>query len=146
VQVQTSDDVPVIRSEILRLDALVRRKTGHPLTLEVDSWGGTGWPWAWYLRDHPVGYLDLSSGTPRPTAQAVLVAAPNRAVVQPLLRGYVVRRFHLRVWWVPNWGAAGVRQWFWWLVERRAWSPTASMDELLYLRDDVARAEGLRAP
>jgi uncharacterized protein (TIGR03663 family) len=146
VQVQTSDDVPLIRSEILRLDALVRRKTGHPLTLEVDSWGGTGWPWAWYLRDLRVGYLDLSSGTPRPTAQAVLVAAPNRAVVQPLLRGYVVRRFHLRVWWVPNWGAAGVRQWFWWLVERRAWSPTASMDELLYLRDDVARAEGLRAP
>jgi uncharacterized protein (TIGR03663 family) len=140
VQVQTSVDVPPIRNEILRVDALMRRTTGHPLTLEVDSWGGTGWPWAWYLRDLPAAYFDMSAGQPRPAAQAVLVAEPNRTVVQPLLRGYVVRRFRLRVWWVPNWGAAGVRQWFWWLVERKAWSPTASLDELLYLRADVARA------
>ena len=37
----------------LRLDTADRRTTGKPLGLAVDSWGGTGWPWSWYLRDVP---------------------------------------------------------------------------------------------
>jgi hypothetical protein len=67
------------------------------------------------------------------------VAEPNRALVQPLLRGYVPHRFRLRVWWSPDWGGGGITGWLEWLVARTPWSPTASLDEILYLRPDVAR-------
>jgi uncharacterized protein (TIGR03663 family) len=140
VQVQTSDDVPKIRSQLLRLESISRSDYGRPLTLWVDRWGGTGWPWAWYLRDVPVGYDDMSIATPPSDAQAVLVAAPNRTRIEPFLRGYVARRFRLRVWWVQDWGAAGARDWVSWLISRKAWGPTATMDEVLYLRPDVARS------
>ena len=63
VQVQTSDDVPAIRDELVAdrgagSEVAGRRK--QPLVLQVDSWGGTGWPWSWYLRDVPAGYYDMS--------------------------------------------------------------------------------------
>jgi uncharacterized protein (TIGR03663 family) len=139
VQVQTSDDVPKIRSELMRLEASSRRRLGRPLSLTVDAWGGTGWPWGWYLRAVPVSYDDLSIATPQADPDAVLVAAPNQARIEPLLRGYVAHRFRLRVWWVQDWGAAGVRDWARWLVARKAWGPTATMDEFLYLKPDLAR-------
>jgi uncharacterized protein (TIGR03663 family) len=139
VQVQTSNDVPGIRDELVRLESLVRRSTGKPLSLEVDAWGGTGWPWGWYLRDLPALYADMSDTAYVPTGQAILVADPNHAAVAPRLEGYVGRRFRLRVWWVPDWGRAGPTDWLRWMVSRRTWSPTASMDEWLYLRPSVAR-------
>jgi predicted membrane-bound mannosyltransferase len=139
VQVQTSTDVPGVRDELVRLESLVTRTTGKPLSLEVDTWGGTGWPWGWYLRNLPAAYLDMSDASYVPAGQAVLVADPNHAAVAPRLGGYVGRRFRLRVWWVPDWGRAGPADWLRWLVSRRAWSPTATMDEWLYLRPEVAR-------
>ena len=47
--------------------------------IDVDSTPGvaTGWPWAWYLRDAPVGYPDMSVASPR-TADAVIVTDINR--------------------------------------------------------------------
>ena len=63
VQVQTSDDVPAIRDELVRLEALAAKSPRwrkQPLVLQVDSWGGMGWPWSWYLRDVPAGYYDMS--------------------------------------------------------------------------------------
>ncbi len=140
VQVQTSDDVPRIRDEILHLDSLVRRQSGRRLTVAVDGWGGTAWPWSWYLRDVPVGYYDMSAGGPQPLPQVLVVAQPNQALMEPLLHGYVAYRFTLRVWWVPDWGAAGVEQWLRWAVDRQAWNPTGSLDELLYVRRDLAPA------
>jgi uncharacterized protein (TIGR03663 family) len=139
VQVQTAEDVPRIRDELVALDARVRRQTGAPLELEVDSWGGTGWPWSWYLRDHPIGYSDMSSPLYRPTGQAILVADPNHAAVAPKLAGYVGKRFNLRVWWVPDYGAASPVDWARWLVRREAWNPTATMDEWLYVERGLAR-------
>lgn len=139
VQVQTSDDVPGIRDELVQIESLMTRATGEPFVLEVDSWGGTGWPWSWYLRDIPVGYYDMSKPEQVPTGPVILVADPNHSVMDPRLRGYVARKFRLRVWWVPDWGAAGPGDWLHWVVYRKAWSPTATMDEWLYLKPDVAR-------
>ena len=139
VQVQTANDVPVIRDELMRLEAYSQRTTGHPLGVQVDSWGGTGWPWSWYLRDVPVNFYDMSGPLAFPPAQAVLVADPNHATMAPKLKGYVAHKFHLRVWWVPDWGAAGSRDWLRWVVHRTAWSPTATMDEWLYLKPSLAR-------
>lgn len=139
VQVQSSDDVPRVHEAVHRLQALASRALGEPVVLQVDSWGGTGWPWSWYLRDMPVGYYDMSAPDEVPLGPIVLVADPNHAAMQPRLSGYVGIRFRLRVWWVPEWGAAGPRDWLRWAVKREAWSPTATMDEWLYVRRDIAR-------
>jgi uncharacterized protein (TIGR03663 family) len=139
VQVQTSDDVPGIRDDLLRLESIVTQRTGKPLVLTVDRWGGTGWPWSWYLRSVPVGYYDMSDPQTVPLGPALLVADPNHDGMDPRLAGYTSRRFRLRVWWVADWGAAGPGDWFRWVVSRRAWNPTATMDEWLYLKPELAK-------
>jgi predicted membrane-bound mannosyltransferase len=139
VQVQTSDDVPGVRDQLVRLQSAAPRAAGDPLVLRVDRWGGTGWPWGWYLRDLPVGYYDMSDPDLTSLGPLMLVADPNHAVMDPRLRGYVARRFRLRVWWVPDWGKAGPIDWVRWMVFREAWSPTATMDEWLYVKPDLAR-------
>jgi uncharacterized protein (TIGR03663 family) len=138
VQVQTATDVPKIRDEIMALEKQEKAKTGQPLSVEVDSWGGTGWPWSWYLRDVPVGYPDMSLVSFNPSAQVVLVADPNHATMAPKLGDYVGRRFTLRVWWVPDWAGASAGDWARWFLWRKPWSPTATMDEWIYIRKDVA--------
>ena len=42
----------------------------------VDSWGGTGWPWSWYLRDVPAGYYDMSR--PEQVRSARSSSSPTR--------------------------------------------------------------------
>ena len=136
---QTSDDVPAMRDEIITLSRRAPAALGRPLTIEVDSWGGTGWPWGWYLRDVPAGYPDMSQAGFVPSADVVLVAEPNDWLMRPHLRAYTAHRFRLRVWWVPDWDAAGPTDWARWLLRRHVWSPTATMDETLYVRREVAR-------
>ena len=140
VQVQSSDDVPGIRDELMRIEALYRKAhPNDPLVLQVDSWGGVGWPWSWYLRDVPVGYYDMSYPPYVQPGPVLLVADSNHDAMAPKLKGYVARRFGLRVWWVPEWGSAGVGDWARWLTRRTPWNPTGTMDEWLYLRPDIAR-------
>ena len=71
----------------------------------------------------------------------VLVADPNHAAMDPKLDGYLSRKkFRLRVWWVPDWGEAGRktgragRS----SARRGGSTPTATMDEWMYVREDVA--------
>ena len=61
--------------------------------------------------------------------------------MEPRLKGYDGRGFRLRVWWVPVLGRCGPGDWLRWAVSRKAWgpTPTATMDEWLYLRPEVAR-------
>jgi uncharacterized protein (TIGR03663 family) len=139
VQVQSSDDVPRIRDEVIELQRAASRATDEPAVLQVDSWGGTGWPWSWYLRDVPVGYYDMSLPEEVPLGPIVLVADPNHEAMRPRLRDYVGKRFRLRVWWVPEYGTAGLSGWFRWVTRREAWNPTATMDEWLYVRRDLAQ-------
>lgn len=139
VQVQSSQDVPKVRDEIMRIRSVAARRSREPLVMQVDSWGGTGWPWSWYLRDVPTGYYDMSHPEVVDPGAVVLVADPNHAVMAPRLTGYVAERFRLRVWWVPDWGSVGVGDWLRWLAFRTPWSPTATMDEWIYLRPDVAK-------
>jgi len=138
VQVQNSDDVPAIRDELVRIQSLLTREAGEPVVLTADSWGGTGWPWSWYLRDLPVGYYDMSSPEQVPLGPVLLVADPSFEGMDPRLDGYVKKRFRLRVWWVPDWGSASIGDWARWLAYRKTWSPTATMDEWIYVRKDLS--------
>ena len=136
VQVQNAPDVPKIRDEIMALEKQQTAKDGQPLSLQIDSWGGVGWPWSWYFRDVPAGYYDMSLPSYVPESQVVLVSDPNHAAVAPKLHDYVGRRFTYRVWWVPDWGGASAGDWARWFLWRKPWSPTATMDEWLYVRKD----------
>jgi uncharacterized protein (TIGR03663 family) len=137
VSVQTSTDVPRVRDRLLHLERRAPVALGRPLTVQVDSWGGTGWPWGWYLRDEPVAYDDMSRPDWVPTGDVLIVADPNRPLVERKLRRYDGRRFRLRVWWLPDWGSASVGEWARWLLSRKPWSPQASLDEWIYVRRDV---------
>jgi hypothetical protein len=140
VFVQTSTDVPPVRDEILALERRALRRVGHAPSIEIDGWTGVGWPWGWYLRDIPVAYPDMSRPGYVPSGDVIVVADPNRRLVAAQLRGYVGQRFRLRVWWVPDWGGAGLTDWARWLVFRRTWSAQASLDEWLYVRRELLRA------
>jgi uncharacterized protein (TIGR03663 family) len=133
VYTQTSTDVPGTRTELLALERRAKRQLHRPLTIEIDSWTGVGWPWGWYLRI-PAGYPDMSQSGYVPSGDVVVVAEPNRALVAPHLQQYVGRRYRLRVWWVPEWNNATVGDWARWFATRRTWSPKASLDEWLYVR------------
>ena len=135
---QTSTDVPHVRDQVLAINHRVMNATGQPLRLEVDSWSGASFPWAWYLRDVPVAsFPDMSRPDYVPIAQSVLIADPNRAHLLPRLGSYTGYRFRLRVWWIQDYGRAGLTQWVRWLIWRTPWNPEGSLDEWLYVRNDV---------
>ena len=138
VSVQTSTDVPRVRDRLLDLDRRAVQALGRRLTLQVDSWGGTGWPWGWYLRHEEVAYEDMSRPYWVPTADVLIVAEPNRQLLKRHLRGYDGRRFRLRVWWLPDWGSGSVGDWARWVAARTTWSPRASLDDWIYVRRKVA--------
>lgn len=148
IYTQSSVDVPHVRDQLLGIDRRAVDGTGRHLEIQVDSWGGTTWPWAWYLRDiGTTGYVDMSRAAYLPTGEAILVAEPDRQRLLPYLASYTGYRFRLRVWWVPDYSHVGLRDWSRWLVWREPWSQQGSLDEWLYIRNDVlARtASGLQA-
>jgi uncharacterized protein (TIGR03663 family) len=134
VYTQTSNDVPKVASQLATLERPSEQRRHEALKIEVDSFGGTGWPWGWYLRDVPVAYPDMSQPDYVPTGDALVVADLDRPRLKQHLRGYVGHRFRLRVWWVPAWGRASFADWARWVILRRAWSPKATLDEWLYVR------------
>jgi predicted membrane-bound mannosyltransferase len=134
VFVQSSQDVTGVRREIAALDRRTMRTQGRHPVIEVDSWGGVSWPWAWYLRDLPADYVDLSTNPVDVDVDAVLVADVNRPARLRELRGFRGRRFDLREWWVVDYGQAGPGDWARWLAVRQAWTPRASLPEWLYVR------------
>ena len=73
----------------------------------VDGWGGTGWPWSWYLRDVRSGFYDMSAaravqlGTARPRRR------PDTKVMQPRLDGLHGRALPAACMVVPVWDATG---------------------------------------
>lgn len=125
---QTSTEALPIRDEILSANG--------SLTTEVDSWGGTSWPWAWYLRDAPIAYPDMSDAEYVPRADVLAVAEVNREKLVSKLDGYTGRRFHLREWWVVDWADVSPRDLWRWFLRREAWSVKGTLDEWLYVRDD----------
>jgi uncharacterized protein (TIGR03663 family) len=138
VYTQTSTDVPHVRDQLMAINRRVRNATGQPVRLEVDGWGGASFPWAWYLRDVPVAsFPDMSRPDYVPVAQSLLIAESNQPRLLPRLGSYTGYRFRLRVWWVQDYGRAGLTQWVRWLIWRTPWNQEGTFDEWLYVRNDV---------
>ena len=115
--------------------------TGEPSSRRGQL-GRNGWPWSWYLRDVPSGYYDMSTSEASSSARSC--SSPTRTTRRwrPRLEGYEGRKFRLRVWWVPVWGAAGPGDWLGWALPQGVGdrTPTATMDEWLYLKPEAAPA------
>lgn len=129
VTVQTSDDVPDIAA---RLRAGV--SSGDIDGILVDDSGGGSWPWAWYLHQVPgVAFRPVDQrAIPTDYDAVILLARPEPPPVPP---GFTAQRFRLRVWWVPDYSGASVGDLLRWFATREVWSPTASSDQYLLVRD-----------
>lgn len=131
--VQTSDQVPDVLRQLEAIEAAA--PAGEAPVIVVDSSDSATWPWAWYLRDRAVAFVDLSAD-PAAAAGADVVLSMERNV--PLLtsppEGWRTRPYDHRVWWVPTWDDAGAADWAWWVANRRTFSPTGSLRAVLLTR------------
>ena len=134
VSTQSSPEVLGVRDEVTALAARAARE-GRSFNIVVDSAEGATFPWAWYFRDLPAGYLDMSTvdELPADTDVAILTEA-NRDRLLDGLAGYDGRRFPFRVWWVRDYDAMSAGGWWDWFTEREPWNPTGGMPEWLYVR------------
>ncbi|MCU1358912.1 MAG: putative coding region [Ilumatobacteraceae bacterium] len=143
VTVQTSTAVPALTD---RLAAARRRGTLGPIL--IDNRDSGAWPWAWYLHDFvDVGYQDIDPTLPLPEGfDAYVVSASTDPPVVP--DGYVIERFALRRWWLPDYGHVSVGDIVRWFGTRHTWSPTASSDQFLIVKKSagVAAADSVAAP
>ena len=135
VTVQTSDAVPALTDRLA-----AARRAGEVGRILIDQRDSGAWPWAWYLHDFPdVAYVTIDPLQPLPEGYDVyIVSAATPA--PPLPIGFSLERFPLRVWWLPDYGRAGPIDLVRWMVSRRTWSPTASSDQFLIVRDPLKGA------
>jgi uncharacterized protein (TIGR03663 family) len=131
VTVQTSDDVPPLARRLRT--AYAEREVR---SIFVDQTGGGAWPWVWYLHGlDKVGWgtLGIDRQELPDGYDAYIVLALEEPPKVP--KGYRLERFRLRVWWVPDYERAGLGDLGRWFLSRRTWSPTASFDQYLVIRD-----------
>jgi uncharacterized protein (TIGR03663 family) len=134
VSTQSAPAVKDVRDEVIAVLARARRE-GREARVIVDTADGATFPWAWYFRDEPTGFVDLSSsGTVPPDADAVILTEQSRERVRNDLGGFSEREFPFRIWWVRDYGAMSPGAWWRWFTRREPWNPTGGLPEWLYVR------------
>jgi uncharacterized protein (TIGR03663 family) len=134
VSTQSSTAVRGVRDEVEAVLARAQRE-GRETRVVVDSADGATFPWAWYFRDLPTDFVDLSAaGTVPFDADAVILTEAGRERVRGELGGFTERRFPFRVWWVRDYGAMSPGAWWRWFTRREPWNPTGGLPEWLYVR------------
>jgi uncharacterized protein (TIGR03663 family) len=130
VSTQTSEEVKRVADEV------VARADSQPTSITVDSSEGATYPWAWYFRHLPVGYLELGAGStaPAPDSDVLILTAAARDRLAAQLTGYEAREFPFRVWWLRDYDAMSLSAWWRWFTKREPWNPTGGMPEWLYQR------------
>jgi uncharacterized protein (TIGR03663 family) len=133
VTTQSSEAVEGVRDEVRGVAARAARE-GRDVSVIVDSAGGATFPWAWYFRDLPVGYVDLTRSALPSDADVLLLTEGSRARHTDDLAGYEGRRFPFRVWWVRDYDSMTPAAWWRWFTRREPWNPTGGLPEWLYVR------------
>ena len=133
VSTQSAEGVLPVRDRVLAIAARMR-EAGRPFSITVDAAGGAAYPWAWYFRDLPVGYPDLSAAHDAPRSPVVILTDASRPRLRRQLAGYDERRFRFRVWWRRDDGALSAAALGRWIVKREPWSPLGGMDAWLYTK------------
>ena len=138
VTTQSSEDVLGVRDRVYSLNRRVRRTTGRPITIAVDSAQGATFPWAWYFRELPVGYVDMTQPSYVPQSQVLIMTEASQQRLVPDLPAFDGERFRFRVWWVRDWSKKfDPAAWADWFVERETWNDVGGMPEWLYVRRDA---------
>jgi uncharacterized protein (TIGR03663 family) len=130
VSTQSSEAVADVADQVLAR----AQRAGGPFSVTVDSAEGATFPWAWYFRDLSTGYIDLSKTGVPPQSDVLILTQASHDRLQAQLRGYTVREFPFRVWWVRDYGKLTLDGWWRWLSKREPWNPTGGMPEWLYER------------
>ena len=139
VSTQSSEDVKQVVRRVLEVDDRVFRRTGTHVTINVDSFEGATYPWAWYFRDLPVGYIDLSANPFAQGTQVLLMTQASRDRLLPELAAFEGRRFRFRVWWVRDWTQKfSPDAWWNWWTQRKTWNEVGGMPGWVYVRRDAA--------
>jgi uncharacterized protein (TIGR03663 family) len=130
VSTQSSEEVKRVADEV------VAQAERRPTSITVDSSEGATFPWAWYFRHLPVGYVQLGAGSTAeaPDSDVLILTTAGSDRIGPQLPAYDSRQFPFRVWWVRDYDAMSVGAWWRWFTEREPWSPTGGMPEFLYTR------------
>ena len=144
VSTQSSEDVNRVRDRVLELDRRLVRETGNHVTITIDSRDGATYPWAWYFRHLPVGYIDMSTEGFVPKEQVLIMTEASRTALLPNLAAYDGRRpFRFRVWWVRDWTKKfSLSAWKEWFLHRTVWNPVGGMPEYIYVRRDAEAVAG----
>jgi hypothetical protein len=138
VSTQSSTDVKREAERVLALNRRLVARTGKEVTVTVDSGQGATFPYAWYFRHLPVGYIDMTTPNYVPNTQVLIMTEQARAKLLPDLAAYEGRRYRFRVWWVRDWSKKfSPSAWAKWLIGRTTWNPTGGMPEWIYVRRDV---------
>jgi uncharacterized protein (TIGR03663 family) len=139
VTTQSSEDVKRVVERIYGVDGRVFRRTGNHVTITVDTADGATYPWAWYFRDLPIGYVDMTLPDYQPDGQVLLMTQRSRDRLLPLLPAYAGRNFRFRVWWVRDWDRKfDPGAWWGWWTRRETWNPVGGMPGWVYVRRDAA--------
>ncbi len=134
VTTQSANQVRDVRDRVEAVAARAERE-GRDVSILVDAAEGATYPWAWYFRHLPVGYLDLSTSSELPAnTDVAILTEGNRARLLPTLAGYDGIRFPFRVWWIRDYGAMSADGWWRWFTEREPWNATGGMREWLFVR------------
>ncbi|MEA2296569.1 MAG: hypothetical protein QOE86_4208 [Solirubrobacteraceae bacterium] len=143
VSTQSSTDVKREAERVLALNRALERRTGKPISITVDAGQGATFPYAWYFRHLPVGYIDMTTPNYVPSTQVLIMTEQARAKLLPDLAAYQGREFRFRVWWVRDWSKKfSLSAWEKYLIDRKTWNPTGGMPEWIYVRRDALNAAG----
>lgn len=127
VTVQTSESVKQEANWLVAAS-----KINGKLSVVVDESDAGSWPWVWYLRNiRNVRYEKLD---PRrlPEADVVILRASAIEPIVPV--GFEIRRFPLRVWWIPDYRTMTLGDAARWFLTRTTWNSTGSSDQYLITR------------
>src|SRR5690606_3887275 len=101
IYTQTSPDVPRLARQIR---AAAAREGDQPRPVVIDTTGSLSWPWAWYLRGHPVIYTPADFIRRGEVAEdSILVAARGTVAADHELRErYATPILYRHRWWFPE--------------------------------------------
>src|SRR5262249_19069368 len=103
-------------------------------TIEIDSAAASQFPWAWYLRDLHVGYIDMTLPGYQPRGDVLLVAEPGVAALGGRLAGYRGREFSQREWWIRDYGKLTPAAFLRWDLHRTPFGEVGGSHQWIYVR------------
>ncbi|HWK27745.1 MAG TPA: flippase activity-associated protein Agl23 [Solirubrobacter sp.] len=134
VSTQSAEQVKQVADQVVALSKS-RGPGAPPLSVTIDSAEGATFPYAWYFRHLPVGYIDLQQANAAPpTTDVMILTDASRERLANALGDYNGRQFPFRVWWVRDYGAIRPGNLLRYITERKTWNPTGGMNEWLYVK------------